>query len=248
MGHAIRAEWIKFRSVRANAILITIAVLAPVALSILVASLVRFDRANTAREVYGAVVIAPAVLASYLCGVLGVLGIGQEYRHSTIRVTFAAQPRRSVVLGAKAAVYGAFGLFIGVLAPALALVAGGIISSARHHPLHVEPASWAGVAVLCTLLTWFGFGLGSIMRQPAGAIPVFLIWPLVVEGILSAIFESVNRRLERWLPFRAGQRLAAFGSDQGVVSFGRVGSGLYFAAWTVAVVAIGWWLVQRRDA
>ena len=248
---SIRSEWIKFRTVRANVILIAITLGLPLVLSAVLAA-VTDNSMSDPRNSFGAAVIAPSMVAVYLCGVLGVLGIGQEYRHNTIRVTFAAQPRRSIVMTGKAIVYGTFGLLVGIVTPALCLVVSSIIMKSRDLPYETDGAALAGVAVLCVLSTLFGFGLGSIMRQPAGAIPVFLLWPLLVESIVSAIFSSVNPDLIRWLPFRTGQQLVSWGADsmgpsQGAV-FSRVVSGVYFGGWVVALVALGWWLVERRDA
>ena len=246
---SIRSEWIKFRTVRANVILIAITLVVPLVLSVVLALVVDGGDADPSNY-FGAAVVAPSMIAVYLCGVLGVLGIGQEYRHNTIRVTFAAQPRRSRVLAGKTIVYGTFGLLVGIVTPMLCLVISAVIMRSRDVPYETNGASLIGIAVLCLLTTLFGFGLGSVMRQPAGAIPVFLLWPLLVESIVGAIFSSVNPDLVRWLPFRSGQQLASFGDGSmgGAAEFSRVVSGVYFGAWTLALVALGWWLVERRDA
>lgn len=246
---SIRSEWIKFRTVRANVILIAITLALPLVLSVVLALVVDGGEADPSNS-FGAAVLAPSMIAVYLCGVLGVLGIGQEYRHNTIRVTFAAQPRRSLVMLGKTIVYGTFGLLVGIVTPMLCLVISAVTMRARDVPYETSGASLVGIAVLCVLTTLFGFGLGSVMRQPAGAIPVFLLWPLLVESIVGAIFSSVNPDLVRWLPFRSGQQLARFGDGSmgDGAEFSRVVSGVYFGAWTVALLALGWWLVERRDA
>ena len=246
MTDSIRSEWIKLRSVRANVVISAIALGAPIVLCVLIASLANFDSVSR-RDVFGVAVVAPCLVASFLVGVLGVLGIGQEYRHNTIRVTFAAQPRRSVVLAAKCVVYGIFGLSIGVVTPLACLAVGGLILSGRRRSFAFDPAPLVGLAVFCALMTLFGFGLGAMMRQPAGAIPVFLIWPLIVEGLVGLLVRSIDDKLVRWLPFQSGQRMAAAG-EAGPEYFGRAASGVYFAVWTAVIVALGWWLVERRDA
>lgn len=250
MIHAIRAEWIKLRSVRANLILICIAIGVPIVLSVLLASLADFGPLSSPEETFGTTVIAPALLSCYLSGVLGILGIGQEYRHNTIRVTFAAQPRRAVVLGAKTIVYGAFGLGVAFLTSSLCLVASSAIASGRNIDYTVTAAPFIGLLVLCVLMTLFAFGIGCIIRQPAGAIPIFLLWPLLVEGLLSLIFSQVGGNLARWLPFQRGQDLATVATytESSSEHLSRVGAGLYFGLWTLAIVGLGWWLVERRDA
>lgn len=245
---ALEAEWIKLRSVRANVILIIIALAVPVLLTLLIAAIAPFDGTVFQEEIFGVAVITPAVVSAYLCGVLGVLGIGQEYRHNTIRVTFAAQPNRSVVLAAKTIVYALFGLVIGVVALALSFATGAICLAARDIPYKVVVPPMIGAVLMCVLLTLFGLGLGAIMRQPSGAIPVFLIWPLILEGIVGLILRSIDDSLVKWLPFRSAQELANFTVLVDTDAFSRVVSGLYFGGWTVGIVAIGWWLAERRDA
>lgn len=250
MIHAVRAEWIKLRSVRANIILIVIAVAVPVVLSALISAFASFGPFANPDEAFGVTVIAPSILACYLSGVLGILGIGQEYRHNTIRVTFAAQPRRSVVLGAKTLVYGVFALAVVFLASALCLVASSAVFAARDLQYRVSAAPLVGLAILCVLMTLFAFGVGCMIRQPAGAIPIFLLWPLLVEGIVSLILDQIDPGLGRWLPFRTGQQLAGFSdsASEGTEHFSRMVSGAYFGAWTLLVVVLGWWVVERRDA
>ena len=56
------------------------------------------------------------MLGQLLTGTLGVLAITTEFSSGMIRATFAAAPRRSLVLAAKAAVLGAVTLAAGEIA------------------------------------------------------------------------------------------------------------------------------------
>ena len=69
------------------------------------------------------------VLGQLLTGTLGVLAITAEFSSGMIRATFAAAPRRSLVLAAKAAILGAVTLAAGEIAAFVAFLAG---QSARH--------------------------------------------------------------------------------------------------------------------
>jgi ABC-2 type transport system permease protein len=245
--HAIRSEWIKLRTARANVVLIVLAVAVPLGLSLLIAFFGDFEFSD-GRDTFAATVLGPCFLCTFLAGVVGVLGIGQEYRHSTIRVTFAAVPRRGRVLGAKIAVTVAFGALIGLVTQLLCLLAASVVLGMDDvHVSLFDPgenlAAFTGQVVLCGLFTLLGFGLGAILRQPAGAIPLLLLWPLIGESIIGGIFPKVGR----WLPVSNGLRLAVTG-DAGEQTFGRLAAGLYFAAFVAVVVAIGWVLVERRDA
>ena len=250
MNDAIKSEWIKLRSVRANVVLIILAIGAPLVISVLVALFMDFGPFES--DVFGNVVLGPTFICAFLAGVLGVLSIGQEYRHNTIRVTFVAQPRRSTVLAAKCIVNGLLGLYIGLFTPLLCFGVGGLILKARHVDMSlIHPNSnliaLIGQGLFAGMVTLMGFGLGCIMRQPAGAIPALLLWPLVAEGILGGLLNAISEGSWKWLPFRAGSRLGVV-DDRAHEFLSRPVAGLYFLAWTVAVVAFGWWLAERRDA
>ena len=251
MNNAIKSEWIKLRTVRANVVLIILAISVPLAISVLTAIFADL-KFNESSDVFSAVVLGPTYICAFLAGVLGVLGIGQEYRHNTIRVTFAAQPKRSIVLTAKCIVNGLFGLFIGLATPLLCFGISGLILKARDVNLSlldpgVNLIALIGQGLFAGMITLMGFGLGCIMRQPAGAIPTLLLWPLIAEGILTGVLDAIWPGSWKWLPFRAGFRLG-FAYDTESEFLSRAGSGFYFLAWTAAVVAFGWWMAERRDA
>ena len=247
MSDALLSEWIKLRTARANVVLAVIAVAGPLAICVLTALLNDFESSD-GLDTFGVTVLAPCFLCVFLAGVIGVLGIGQEYRHNTIRVTFVAEPRRSRVLLAKVVLTVAFGAGIALLTQTLCYVAASIILGARDISIGItDPgenlAGFVGQVVLSALFTLLGFGLCAIIRQPAGAIPLLLLWPLIGEGIIGGIVPSIGR----WLPFRNGLRLPLTG-DVGEDVLSRVGAGLYFGAFVTIVVAVGWLLVERRDA
>jgi hypothetical protein len=124
----------------------------------------------------------------------------------------------------------------------LALGSDRAAEDAGEHNPHENLAGFAGQIVLCGLFSVLGFGLGAAVRQPAIAIPVIFVAPIVVEPIIGGFW----RYGVRWLPFQAGLRLPLTGEQNDF--FGRVASGLYFGAWVTLVVIVGWVLVQRRDA
>lgn len=250
---AVRSEWIKLRTARANLVLAVLAIVFPLVVTGLIASLGDFGSTDGA-DTFAATVLGPTFLCVFLSGVIGVLGIGQEYRHNTIRVTFTADPRRSRVLTAKVLVTLCFGMGMGLVAQLLCFAVAKAIFSARDvalgfgHP-GVNTTAFIGQVVLCGLFTLAGFGFGAILRQPAGAIPLLLLWPLIGEGFILGI--AINAIgidwLTKWLPFNAGLNLGSNGAD-GVDSLSRLGAALWFGGWVAAIVGLGWLLVERRDA
>lgn len=247
MINALRSEWIKLRTARSNMVLICVAIVVPLLVSTLT-SLLNDFQFDDGLDTFGATVLGPSYISVFLAGVIGVLGIGQEYRHSTIRVTFAAEPRRSRVLAAKVFVTTLFGAGIALITQTLCYLEASIILRARDVHIGItDPgenlSGFIGQVVLSGLFTLLGFGICAIIRQPSGAIPLLLLWPLIGEGIIGAIFP----RIGKWLPLRNGLRLPLTG-DIGDDALERLAAGLYFGAFVALIVVIGWMLVERRDA
>lgn len=249
---AMRSEWIKLRSVRANVVLASLGLAIPILISLLTSSVGDYGFSDGA-DVFTATVLVPSYLCVFLSGVIGVLGIGQEYRHNTIRVTFTCEARRSRVLAAKLITSTLVGLAMGLVAQlACYAIAAPILSSRDVRFGFGNPGenltAFVGQIVLCGLFTVAGFGLGAILRQPSGAIPALLLWPLIGEGIvLNLVFFLAGwDDGAKWMPFSAGLSLGVSG-DRGE-TLSRLGAGLYFGVVVAVIVGIGWWLVERRDA
>ena len=102
---AARMEWIKLRSLRSTWWTLAVAAVAMVGLSILVLSLAsahwatfsHADKATFDPTETGFTGVAVAQLAMAVLGVLAVTG---EYSSGMIRTTFAAAPRRGLVIAA----------------------------------------------------------------------------------------------------------------------------------------------------
>lgn len=253
MIDAIRSEWIKLRTARSNLVLAALGIGIPLVIATLAAALGDFGGAD-GRDTFQGTVLLPAYLCVFLSGVVGVLSIASEYRHNTIRVTFTSEARRSRVLGAKVIVATLFGTGMGLVAQLLCFgVAKAILSSkdialAFDHPGE-NLSGFLGQIALCGLFTLAGFGIGAILRQPAGAIPFLLLWPLIGESvILRLVFGLAGAEgAAKWFPFIEGLRLPVTG-DAGSDVLGRVSAGLYFGGVVLVLVGIGWSLVERRDA
>lgn len=249
MTDAIRSEWIKLRSARSNLVMMILGLAIPLVISVLVSALADWDFSGGEPAYWGA--IFPAYMCVFFAGVVGVLGIGQEYRHNTIRTTFTAEPRRSRVLTAKLIVTTAFGMGICVLSMLLNVGVARLILLIRGEGMPLPGdvrAAALGQIVLGGLFTLAGFGLGAILRQPAAGIPILLLWPFVVEPILAGVMSLIwSNDAARWLPFNAGLSIAAWG-ERGSGALGRLTAGVYFTAFVAALVGLGWLLVERRDA
>jgi ABC-2 family transporter protein len=213
------------------------------------------------------------VLKGSLVGLLAVIALGAlfitaEYRRGLIRATFAASPRRSRVLAAKAIVIG------------LVTFAAGLIGAAAALPIaenKLHSAGWAssvypvwsltsghglqivvGTAALLAVAAILALSAGAVLRRSAGAIAavvVLLIVPLILGVILP---QGPADWVLRLTP------AAAFGLQQGTPHYAQVTSvcqpinGCYplapwegfavLCAWAAAALGIAVFLLRRRDA
>lgn len=147
-------------------------------------------------------------LAMMIIMVLAALAVTTEYRFGTIRTSFLAVPRRIQVLGAKTAVVAVLAAAMGLITPLAAfglmkLLAGG----KAQQPMELSTAAdWrmvVGWAALFAVGAVIAVSVGTLLRQSAGAISVVLLWPLLIENLVSLI-PNVGQDIHRWLPFTAG--------------------------------------------
>jgi hypothetical protein len=248
--HVANMEWIKLRTLRSTwwALAVTAAGGAVMAIVIGLNTISRSsDLTNN--------VLAGVVPGLLLIGVLGVLVMTTEYTSGMIRATLAASPRRPLLLAAKAAVFGAAALVVGEAAAFLAFFAGG---AAFRHGLPAPSLSQPGVlqAILLggasyCLIGLLGLGLGAIIRHTAAAIAVLVAGVFVIGMIIGA----AARGVAAYLPvFIIGNSLtttrpqSCAGASQ-CVHFLSPWMGLaVLGLYPAAALAIGGWLLVRRDA
>jgi ABC-2 type transport system permease protein len=250
---ALRSEWIKLRTIRMNWVLLILAVAFPLVVVTLVTALVR-ESDVTAENTIGTIT-GTSVITAMLLGVIGASTITGEFGFGTIRVTFAANPRRMVVLVAKAIVTVVTAVVVEAIVVGIGYTAASAIASSRDLPFGVDDspsgiAPMIGVVAFSAIVALLGYGLGLLIRNTPAAVAVLILWPLVAEGIVGAVltadgFESAFK----WMPYQAGINMGnpTLGEDGGD-NFGRVANGLYFFAVTAVVAAVGAFFTNRRDA
>jgi len=196
-------------------------------------------------------------------GVIGAMFITAEFRRGLIRTTLAASPRRGRVLAAKSLVIGSVTFVLGLIAAAVAVIAGTPLS--HNSGEYVLPVPWltelrvvAGTALLLAVSAVLALAIGSIVRRSAVAVTAMI--GLIVVPYLLAL--SV-------LPLGAADWLlrlspaAAFALQQSVPQYPQV-SAIYspvagyfpLAPWAGFAVLCGWaalalglavFLLRRRD-
>lgn len=250
MKRTIAAEWIKLRTILAHKILVIVAFLFPVVIITLAATFGSVDTGPNSLEM-AETIMAMSVVTSMLVGVVTVIGLTSEYTHNTIRPTYAATPSRPRVLLSKLLVSSVLALAVGAATVFVAWLSGSTIFDSRGGDTHLGDPHVTTVllcaVMLAVLITWFGFGMGLLLRNSPASVTLVLLWPLLIEGLVSVFFALVNwDGAVKYLPYHAA--IAASVGVPDTDELGRPGGQILFAAVAVALVAVGIWLDGRRDA
>ncbi|MDQ1747143.1 MAG: type transport system permease protein [Frankiaceae bacterium] len=255
----LRAEWVRFRSLRSSWITLGITV----ALIIGLAALACWGRAshwpphdrgellsfNPTLQSIG----PGAIFGQLAVGVLGVLLVTGEYATGMVRATMAAVPRRLPVLIARTVVFAL--LMLAVLVPSVfaAFFLGQDLLSAKHIDTtigapHVLRAVF-GAGIYLVGIGLLGMGLGWLLRHTAGAIAslfgILLILPLLVHFLPSPWPDNVTKWLPGGVDGTAG--VAVWNTHQGAHSFGPwTGFGVLMAYVAIVLVAAAA-MLRTRD-
>jgi ABC-type transport system involved in multi-copper enzyme maturation permease subunit len=263
MINAVRAELIKMRSM--PGIWVTFGLGFPLAVLGVVGILAAaggnpghtFAAVHTLRqrrELLGAGYFALQILAP----IIGVLCVTGEYRHKTITTTLVLRPVRTQVLTAKVLVTSLWAVFIGLLTlVAVAAVGlpwnaglGGMTSQVTDQAGAVVP----GLLVTAILLSLFGLGFGTLVKNQVAAILLTIGGTLILENLLIGLARGIFHYDLNWLPNAAG---AALAGDIARAGLGRGGGGqhlldwwqggLVMLLWGLVPLTIGYYTTFRRD-
>ena len=245
----IRSEWIKLRTVRSNVTTAVVAVLIPLAISLL--SVTFMGENNIDSGTLPGFIVGSGSVAVLLIGVLGVLCVTQEYSQGTIRLTLAATPSRPRVYLAKGVVVALLGAALTSLVVLIGNVVGSAIIDARDVPaLDSNPdaaPAFLAMILMGAVVAVLGMAIGALTRNPPSAITTLVLWPLLVEGIVGGLLSlAFDDDVARWMPFQSG--LNSMFLELPEDGFGRWGSLGYFAAWVLFVSLIAERSLKRRDA
>lgn len=189
-------------------------------------------------------------LAQLAVGVLGVLVITNEYNAGMIRATFAAVPQRRTVLGAKAAVFAAVTLVVGVVSCFAAFLVGQAIRSAKGVEAHLgDPGvlrSVIGAGLYLSVLGLLALGLGTLIRHSAGAIAALFGLNFVLPGLVSALPASWSDAIAKYLPSYAGQ--AIYRGTHGASALSPWTGLAVFALYAAVAPGAAAVMLSRRDA
>ena len=192
--------------------------------------------------------------------ILGALAVTSEFRYQTLTPTFLAQPRRSVVLGAKLVVLAVAGALYGVAALVASVGLGAPVLTLVGVPAGLDDGdTWLLMArVVLAMALWaaIGVGLGTLIPNQVASIVIVLAFTQFLEPILrvGTSFVEWTAAVGRFLPGAASDALV------GASVFTSLGSGtatveplewwqggLVLAAYGAVVAVIGALTTWRRD-
>ena len=243
--HVARMEWIKLRSLRSTWWTLALTGAAAIVIGVAVGRGTKNPSEDLTNNA-----LAGVSIGLLLIGVLGVLMMTSEFTSGMIRATLAAAPSRSLVLAAKAAMFGAAALALGEATSFISFFAGG---ATLGHGIAAPALSQPGVlqAVLLSgasfcLIGLIGLGLGAIIRHTAAAVAVMVGGVYVAAQVIAAIahplfayipISIVANSLATTKPVGHGVHMLPPWAGLGMLC-------LYAAT----ALVLGGWLLARRDA
>ncbi|MFE2534855.1 ABC transporter permease [Streptomyces sp. NPDC059371] len=236
---ALRAEWIKIRTLRPLLWGLVAVLLATVAFS----ALAGLDDSggpdfDPLFSTFFGVSFGQIAAITF-----GAQAVSAEYQNGALRVSLAAVPDRGRWFLAKAVAIGVPALGIGLVTGALSLVVGTSVLGSRADTLTwtAELRGVVGCAVYLSLMALFAAGSAAVLRSGVATLSILIPFLLIVSFVVG----SASGGVADFLPDKAGQTVLHASWD------GALGpwSGLAVtASWTAAALGAGAWCVRRRDA
>ena len=249
----LRAEFCKFRSVRSTFWTLIAAVVFNVMLAALAAIFIpgHLNAQDKATTDPIRLSLAGIHLSQIAFGVLGTLVITSEYGTGMIRATFAAVPQRRLVLAAKAIVFAAAALIVGIASSFAAyytfgaFVSGDSLRSTVGDPGVLRAIIGGGLYLV--VLGLLGLGLGAIIRSSAGTIATLFGLLFVPSVLVSLLPHSWQTAAGPYVPMQAGSQIFVAAQHDPNSLGAWTGFGV-FCLYATAALAIGFALIKHCDA
>jgi ABC-2 type transport system permease protein len=252
---SVRAEWIKFRSLRSTYITLAIAVVLTVGIGALIAWGAASHYANDSasdRLTWDptGVSLSGLALAQLAVAVLGVMVIAGEYSSGMVRTSLAAVPRRWRFLAAKCAVFTAAIVVVGeIISFAAFLIGQPIIGRWAPNAALGDPGvtrAVIGGGLYLAAIGLLAIAVGALLRNMAGGIAVMVAFIFVLPIVSNALPSSWGHPVRKWWPSDAGSQIASVVRTAHTLS--PWAGFAWFVGFTAVVLAIAFLLLNRRDA
>lgn len=250
-GAALRAEWVKLRSVRSTWWTLAALVVLGAGLTTVICGVNASALASgEIDESPGSFVTWGMMLAPICAVVLGALVVTSEYATGMVRSTFAAVPVRGRVLAAKAVLLAGVLVVVGTVTALLGYAGGNWFLDREGIGLPLEGDVLRATYGSGLYLAGIGLltaGVGFLVRHTAGTISAVLALLLVVGNMVVLVPGAVGDVLVKVMPGNAGSAIASpvpFNPD---LLDAWTGLGV-LALEAALVLAAAWAVVRRRDA
>jgi ABC-2 type transport system permease protein len=248
----LRAEWIKFWTVRSTMWSTVLLFVLGAGLTVLVcATSAEWLASEGADESAGSFVTWGMMFAQITAIVLGTLTVTSEYGTGMIRATLAATPRRGAVLAAKALVLTGTLFVAGTLTATAGYLGGNAFLSAAGVGVDLGDdgvvRALLGSGLYMAGLGLFAAAVGLLVRHTAAALSLVLALVFVVGNMAFLLPGSWGDWTAKLMPGNAGSGIAAPVSFNPQLLDPWTGFAV-FSAEVAAVLLVGWLVFSRRDA
>jgi ABC-type transport system involved in multi-copper enzyme maturation permease subunit len=196
---------------------------------------------------FGTFIAAAAFVTSVLLPVLGIMLVTSEWSQRTAMVSFALEPRRPLVIAAKAVV----GLVLTLLTVAASILVGLVCNVI--YGLIQGQADWTfgwagffGFLITQTFAMLGGFALAALLLNTPAAIVLFFVYKWVLPALFAVGGQLMHwfKSFSPWIDFQSAQAplydMSLAGKEWGHL----VVSGII---WLVLPTVIGTWRVLRAE-
>ncbi|MEV8405103.1 ABC transporter permease [Streptomyces niveus] len=248
----LRSEWSKFWSLRSSWITLAASVAVLLVFGVIAAAMYRPPAAGSADGVPAdavALALTGTSMSGLIVGVLGVLLSAGEYGTGMVRSTYAAVPRRWLVLASKSAVLGSLVLVLSTLGALLSFGLG----KAGLHGERIALAlgddgvlrSLFGAGIYLALFAVLGVALGSLIRSTSGSIAALVGVVMLLPGLAAVLPGDVQDSLEPYFPGNAGAAIHVLHRASDSLSPGA--GFVVFAGWVALALAAAVVRLKRTD-
>ena len=248
----LRAEWIKFWSVRSTTwSTVMLFVLGAGLTALICAASAGWLASADADESPLSFVTWGMMFAQITAVVLGALMVTAEYGTGMIRATLAATPRRGPVLAAKGLVLAGTLFVVGTATAFAGYFAGNWFLDREGIGVALSDEGVVralfGSGLYLAGLGLFAMAVGLLIRHTAAALSVVLALVFVVGNMAFLLPGTWGDWVAKVLPGNAGGVVTQAVPFEGQLLSPWTGFAV-FAAEVLALLTIGWLVFQRRDA
>ncbi len=196
-------------------------------------------------------------LGAAMAIVVGAIYAGSEFGWGTLKTMFTQRPGRLTVWAGRMTVFAAWMLIMTLVLFAIGAASSVVVATFESHvitwPAAIDVAKGIGaIWLIFTVNGAIGMALGVLIKQPAAALGVGLVYLLSVEIIAVRFVDALNNGAYKWIgnlfvnqnasallqSFTPARNASAISAEQAVIVLAAYGIGL-------VVIAAG--LLRLRD-